>query len=131
MKKQILLLIMAAVIAILLAGCMSEKAGNDGKSMNIDLKQVESITVSTQMTDPKQDVEVAGEDVKAVINKLNSYVLEPTAGEAKNGWQYLFKIEQKSGAVTLVSFMEDRVTIDESVYKVEGYNSSDFLYLFE
>ena len=98
--------------------------------MNINLAQVEKITVSTQMTPQKQDIVIESKDYEELVNKLNAYPLKQITDPQK-GWQYLFEIEQKDGVVTLVSFMENRVTVDETVYEVEGYESDDFLYLFE
>ena len=99
--------------------------------MNINPKDVKQITVSTQTTEQKQDTLVENEKVDDLIKKLNSYSIRELKAEKEKGWQYLFKIEKKEDEVILISFMEDRVTIDETVYEVEDYNSNDFSYLFK
>lgn len=99
--------------------------------MNINPKDVKQITVSTQTTEQKQDTLVENEKVDGLIKKLNSYSIRELKAEKEKGWQYLFKIEKKEDEVILISFMEDRVTIDETVYEVEDYNSNDFSYLFK
>ncbi len=55
MKKYFFLVIVIVSI-ILLVGCTSKEPEKEEKSMNINLEQVEKITVSTQMTNPKQDI---------------------------------------------------------------------------
>ncbi|EFE27704.1 hypothetical protein HMPREF0389_01623 [Filifactor alocis ATCC 35896] len=130
MKKYFLMTFLL-VFVILSVGCVSDKTEEEATSMGIYLEQVEKITVSTQMTNPKQDIVLENKDREDCVNKLNEYSLKQTNDEQKNGWQYLFKIEQEGGVVNLVSFMDDRVTVDGTVYEVEGYDSRDFLYLFE
>lgn len=130
MKKYFLMTFLL-VSVILSVGCVSDKTEEEATSMGIHLEQVEKITVSTQMTNPKQDIVLENKDREDCVNKLNEYSLKQTNDEQKKGWQYLFKIEQDGGVVTLVSFMDDRVTVDGTVYEVEGYDSRDFLYLFE
>lgn len=128
MKKFYLITLVVSLI--LLASCASNNSGYE-KSMNINLKEIKQITVSTQTTEEKQDVVVENEKVDELIKKLNSYSIRETKAEKEKGWQYLFKIEKKEGGIILISFMEDRVTMDETVYEVEGYDSNDFSYLFK
>ena len=130
MKKYFLMTFLL-VSVILSVGCVSDKTEEEATSMGIHLEQVEKITVSTQMTNPKQDIVLENKDLKDCVNKLNEYSLKQTNDEQKKGWQYLFKIEREGGVVTVLSFMDDRVTVDGTVYEVEGYDSRDFLYLFE
>ena len=129
MKKYFLMTFLL-VSVILSVGCVSDKTEEEATSMGIHLEQVEKITVSTQMTNPKQDIVLENKDREDCVNKLNEYSLKQTNDEQKKGRQYLFKIEQEGGVVNLVSFMDDRVTVDGTVYEVEGYDSRDFLYLF-
>lgn len=131
MMKKYFGLVIVLVFTILLVSCASEKSENEGVSMDIDLEHVEKITVSTQMTDPKQEIALKKEEWEDLIDKLNALSLEQTTDEMKKGWQYMFKIDQKGDVTTLVSFMEDKVIIDETIYRVKDYNSDDFLYLFE
>lgn len=131
MMKKYFGLVVVLVFTILLVSCASEKSENEGVSMDIDLEQVEKITVSTQMTDPKQEIALKKEEWEDLIDKLNALSLEQTTDEMEKGWQYMFKIEQKGDVTTLVSFMEDKVIIDETIYRVKDYNSNDFLDLFE
>lgn len=128
--KNTLYLIALVVSLLFLVSCDSDNS-RDEKSMNINPKDVKQITVSTQTTEQKQDTLVENEKVDGLIKKLNSYSIRETKAEKEKGWQYLFKIEKKEDEVILISFMEDRVTIDETVYEVEDYNSNDFSYLFK
>ena len=128
--KNTLYLVALVVSLLLLASCDSDNS-RDEKSMNINPKDVKQITVSTQTTEQKQDTLVENEKVDGLIKKLNSYSIRELKAEKEKGWQYLFKIEKKEDEVILISFMEDRVTIDETVYEVEDYNSNDFSYLFK
>ncbi len=128
--KNTLYLIALVVSLLFLVSCDSDNS-RDEKSMNINPKDVKQITVSTQTTEQKQDTLVENEKVDDLIKKLNSYSIRELKAEKEKGWQYLFKIEKKEDEVILISFMEDRVTIDETVYEVEDYNSNDFSYLFK
>ena len=128
--KNTLYLIALVVSLLFLVSCDSDNS-RDEKSMNINPKDVKQITVSTQTTEQKQDTLVENEKVDGLIKKLNSYSIRELKAEKEKGWQYLFKIEKKEDEVILISFMEDRVTIDETVYEVENYNSNDFSYLFK
>lgn len=128
--KNTLYLIALVVSLLFLVSCDSDNS-RDEKSMNINPKDVKQITVSTQTTEQKQDTLVENEKVDGLIKKLNSYSIRELKAEKEKGWQYLFKIEKKEDEVILISFMEDRVTIDETVYEVEDYNSNDFSYLFK
>lgn len=128
--KNTLYLVALVVSLLFLVSCDSDNS-RDEKSMNINPKDVKQITVSTQTTEQKQDTLVENEKVDGLIKKLNSYSIRELKAEKEKGWQYLFKIEKKEDEVILISFMEDRVTIDETVYEVEDYNSNDFSYLFK
>ena len=128
--KNTLYLVALVVSLLFLVSCDSDNS-RDEKSMNINPNDVRQITVSTQTNEQKQDTIVENEKVDDLIKKLNSYSIRETKAEKEKGWQYFFKIERKENEVILISFMEDRVTIDETVYEVENYNSNDFSYLFK
>ncbi len=128
--KNTLYLVALVVSLLFLASCDSDNS-RDEKSMNINPNDVRQITVSTQTNEQKQDTIVENEKVDDLIKKLNSYSIRETKAEKEKGWQYFFKIERKENEVILISFMEERVTIDETVYEVENYNSNDFSYLFK
>ena len=128
--KNTLYLVALVVSLLFLVSCDSDNS-RDEKSMNINPNDVRQITVSTQTNEQKQDTIVENEKVEDLIKKLNSYSIRETKAEKEKGWQYFFKIERKENEVILISFMEERVTIDETVYEVENYNSNDFSYLFK
>ena len=128
--KNTLYLVALVVSLLFLVSCDSDNS-RDEKSMNINPNDVRQITVSTQTNEQKQDTIVENEKVDDLIKKLNSYSIRETKAEKEKGWQYFFKIERKENEVILISFMEERVTIDETVYEVENYNSNDFSYLFK
>ena len=115
---------------VLLVSCASDNLG-DKKSMNINLEGIEQITVSTQTTGQKQDVVIENEKIEDLINKLNSYSLKEITDEKDKGWQYLFKIEKKDEEITMISFMDHKVKVNDIVYEVGDYNIDDFSYLFE
>ena len=128
--KNTLYLVALVVSLLFLVSCDSDNS-RDEKSMNLNPNDVRQITVSTQTNEQKQDTIVENEKVDDLIKKLNSYSIRETKAEKEKGWQYFFKIERKENEVILISFMEERVTIDETVYEVENYNSNDFSYLFK
>ena len=129
MKKKFNLI--AIIISlVLLEGCVSNNSG-DEKSMNINIDGIEQITISTQVTDPKQDYVLEDEEIKVVLDKLNSYSLKEITDEKEAGWQYLIKIEKKGGDITLISFMDNKVKVNDILYEVRDYNVNDFLYLFD
>jgi hypothetical protein len=126
MKKHIVALI---VFILLLSGCLLKK--DEMTYMNINPDKVEQIRVSTQVTDVKQDIAVASKDLGDLVNKLNSYPLKKINAEKSKGWQYLFTIVYSDGGLTYISFMENLVIWDDSIYEVKDYNTDDFLYLFQ
>ncbi len=97
----------------------------------IKLDKVKNITVSTQMTVPKKDITLKKEKWEELLDKLSSFSFTKIDEESKNGWQYLIKIEEEDGKIILISFMNDRAIIGETVYKVEAYDANAFLYLFK
>jgi major membrane immunogen (membrane-anchored lipoprotein) len=128
--KRAFHLIAVIMSLVLLVGCASDNSG-DKKSMNINLEGIEQITVSTQTTGQKQDVIIEKEKFEDLISKLNSYSLKEITDEKDKGWQYLIKIEKKGGEITLISFMDNKVKVNDIVYEVRDYNIDDFSYLFE
>lgn len=129
--KKILHLIAVTISLILLVGCVANKSG-DEKSMNINIDGIEQITVSTQTTRQKQDVILENEKIEGLISKLNSYSLKEITDERKDkGWQYLIKIEKTGGDNILISFMDNKVKVNDVVYEARDYNIDDFSYLFE
>ena len=60
-----------------------------------------------------------------------SFSLELKKSCDKNGWEYLFVIEQSNGKTIQLSFGENLVRIGNSVYELTGYDSDDFLFLFD
>ncbi len=128
--------IVIVISLVFLVGCVSENAVSDNTedstSMNISLAGIEKVTVSTQMTDPKQDIVIESEKVDDLLKKLNSYSLKQIVDDERKGWQYLIKIEKKEDEITLISFRGDnKVVVDDILYEVSDYNSDDFLYLFK
>lgn len=128
--KRVFHLFVVMMSLVLLVGCTSDNSG-DKKSMSINLEGIEQITVSTQTTGQKQDVVIENEKIEDLINKLNSYSLKEITDEKDKGWQYLFKIEKKDGKITIISFMDHKVKVDDIVYEVGDYNMDDFSYLFD
>ena len=128
--KRAFHLIAVMMSLVLLVSCASDNSG-DKKSMNINLEGIEQITVSTQTTGQKQDVVIENEKIEDLINKLNSYSLKEITNEKDKGWQYLIKIEKKDEEITMISFMDHKVKVNDIVYEVGDYNIDDFSYLFE
>ena len=124
--KKIFHLIAVTISLVLLVGCISNNLG-DEKSMNLKIDGIEQITVSTQTTGQKQDVIIEKEKFEDLISKLNSYSLKEITDEKDKGWQYLIK----GGEITLISFMDNKVKVNDIVYEVRDYNIDDFSYLFE
>lgn len=118
------------ICLVFLGGCFSKNSKEDD-SLNINPELIEKITISTQMTDPKEDLVIKNENFEKLINKLNSYSIKEIKDENEKGWQYLFKLEEKGGGIILISFMDDKVYVNEKAYQVEGYDKEDFLYLFD
>lgn len=118
------------ICLVFLGGCFSKNSKEDD-SLNINPELIEKITISTQMTDPKEDLVIKNENFENLINKLNSYSIKEIKDENEKGWQYLFKLEEKGGEIILISFMDDKVYVNEKTYQVDGYDEDDFLYLFD
>lgn len=130
MRKNFLLPVVILSLAIF-TGCVSKKT-TEVQSMNLSSDGIERITVSTTNTPQKEDVILEDhEKIDQVIRKLNSYSLKKITDDNEKGWQYLFNIEKTGEDITLISFMDDKVYVDDSLYQVSDYKTDDFMYLFE
>lgn len=129
MRKIIYALLIVSLLLVISACSKSNDANEITKTVNE--KNIIEVTVSTQMTTQKQDIVLNENDWGKLLDKLSSYSLKRVDDEKKNGWEYLFKIKQKDDVITLISFMENQVIVNGTVYEVKDYDKEDFLYLFE
>ena len=110
----------------------------------VNLDDISEISVRTQMTDPPKELDVPKSEYKGLMDLLKGYTLKKIHREIPKGWQYNFKIKTKSGENISILFQGSdtidsngrkravgRVAINDKYYKVYGYSSDDFLYLFE
>lgn len=121
-------IILAAVLIslILATGC----ANKEEVHLNIDVNQVDEISITTQMRDPVAEINLDKDKWEDVIDKLNSYSLKEIKSEDKKGWEYLFNIKTKD-EVLQISLSEDRISVGEKEYECNDYKSEDFIYLFK
>ncbi len=136
MNGKFISIFMIIVLLFALIGCSKNNKSSTDEVKNeilqeINVDNIQAITVSTQMTVPKKDIELKKEKWEKLLNKFNNFSLTKIDEEAKNGWQYMFKIEQDKDVIILISFMDGTVSIGENVYIVENYDAKEFLYLFE
>lgn len=124
MKRIFLAAILIALI--LTTGC----ANKDDTHLNIDVNQVDEISITTQMTNPVAEINLDKDKWEDVIDKLNSYSLKEIKSEDKKGWEYLFNIKTKKELLQ-ISLSEDRISVGDKEYKCKDYKSEDFIYLFE
>lgn len=75
----------------------------------------------------KEEIADKEESIRTLENTLKNQLRH----EKDKGWQYLIKIEKKGGEITLISFMDNKVKVNDIVYEVRDYNIDDFSYLFE
>ena len=119
--------LVAVLIALILAtGC----ANKDETHLNIDVNQVDEVSITTQMTNPVAEINLDKDKWEDVIDKLNSYPLKEIKPEDKKGWEYLFNIKTKD-EVLQISLSEDRISVGEKEYECKDYKSEDFIYLFK
>ena len=123
MKRIFLVAVLIALI--LTTGCKNK----DEVHLNIDLNQVNEISITTQMRDPVAEINLDKDKWEDVIDKLNSYSLKEIKSEDKKGWEYLFNIKTKDELLQ-ISLSEYRISVGEKEYKCKDYNSEDFIYLF-
>ena len=91
------------------------------------------------MTDQVQEIILDENKSKETVEVLKRYTLRAVNEEIPKGWEYWFKIKTKTGEMISVSFLgadalnstESRVVIDRVMYVLTGYNSDDFLFLFD
>ena len=124
MKRIFLAAVLIALI--LTTGCNN----NDEVHLNIDVNQVDEVSITTQMTNPVAEINLDKDKWDDVIDKLNSYSLKEIKSEDKKGWEYLFNIKIKD-EVLQISLSEDRISVGEKEYECNDYKSEDFIYLFE
>lgn len=128
--KKVIHFVSLMMFLMILFGCISNNSA-DEKFMDIDSDGIDQITISSQITEKKKDVVIESDKVEDFIKKLNSYSLKETTNEKKKGWEYLIKIEKSDGEITLISFMDNTVQVNEIIYEVKDYNMNDFSYLFD
>ena len=117
----------AVLIALILTtGC----ANKDEVHLSIDVNQVDEVSITTQMTNPVEEINLDKVKWEDAIDKLNSYSLKEIKTEDKKGWEYLFNIKTKDELLQ-ISLSEDRMCVGDKEYKCKDYNSEDFIYLFE
>lgn len=124
MKRMFLAAVLIALI--LTTGC----ANKEEVHLNIDVDQIDEISITTQMRDPVAEINLDKDKWEDVIDKLNSYSLKEIKSEDKKGWEYLFNIKTKKELLQ-ISLSEDRISVGDKEYKCKDYNSEDFIYLFE
>lgn len=117
----------AVLITLILTTACANK---EEVHLNIDVDQVDEISITTQMTNPVAEINLDKDKWQDVIDKLNSYSLKEIKSEDKKGWEYLFNIKSKDELLQ-ISLSEDRISVGEKEYKCKDYNSEDFIYLFE
>lgn len=124
MKRIFLAAVLIALI--LTTGC----ANKDETHLNIDVDQIDEISITTQMTNPVAEINLDKDKWEEVIDKLNSYSLKEIKTEDKKGWEYLFNIKTKDELLQ-ISLLGDRMCVGEKEYECKDYNSEDFIYLFK
>lgn len=117
----------AVLITLILTTACANK---EEVHLNIDVNQVDEVSITTQMTNPVEEINLDKDKWEDVIDKLNSYSLKEIKSEDKKGWEYLFNIKIKD-EVLQISLSEERISVGEKEYKCKDYNSEDFIYLFE
>lgn len=121
------ILLASVLISLILAtGCKNKEEVH----LNIDVNQVDEVSITTQMTNPVEEINLDKDKWEDVIDKLNSYSLKEIKSEDKKGWEYLFNIKTKDELLQ-ISLSEDRMSVGNKEYKCKDYNSEDFIYLFE
>ncbi|WP_459128738.1 hypothetical protein [Guggenheimella bovis] len=128
MKKISLI---ALIISFMLLSSCLQNNFEEKTTLKIDPVDIEQISISTQMTPTVQNRVLEKEEIKGVLDKLNSYTVKEINTEDEAGWEYFLTIEKKAGTQTLITFMDNKVKVDDKVYEVNGYKKDDFLYLFD
>lgn len=106
-----------------------------GQHIQVSEDVVSEMVVSTQMTDPPQEIIVDENQYKEVIEKIESYKISESDEEIGNGWQYriLMKSDVMESDMEL-TFMDDKVYLVKGglarTYTLEGYDKWDFYHLF-
>ncbi|PID82344.1 MAG: hypothetical protein CSB16_01905 [Clostridiales bacterium] len=100
-------------------------------SFDIEMDGIEKIIAITQFTDSSPtEINIPEEFWEEFIAKLNSLSIEKIDSENMNGWQYLFKIKYSDESTLQIIFMNEKVKIGDSYYRVIDYNADDLTYVF-
>lgn len=97
----------------------------------IDLSNVTKITAVSQMTDKPTSVIISSEKWNSFADTLSTMSLHEIKEKSEKGWQYLFTMEYKDKSILQISFLDDKITVNDKVYKVSNYNPNDLQYFFE
>lgn len=140
-RKLVFLLLLALAFPFILGGCSAKKAPEDkpasgakenleNKLTNLKEEDIKEAFYSSQMTDPPTLDKKLGEDKYGdLLKKIKGYKIKSSLDEVSKGWEHLFKFELKDGSKLQISFSADKMVVDDKEYRIEGYNSQDFMYL--
>ncbi len=95
----------------------------DKNGLKID--EIADISISTTRTDPKSDKELAGDEVKEVIDLLNKYSYKKASNRDAKGWQYLMVLHGKDKEL-VCSIMGNCLSVFNQEYVMVGFVPQDF-----
>ncbi len=123
------------IIAILIIGVVFifylVRTSNNDISIKVDLSKVTKITAVTQMTEKPMSIIIPGEKWNSFADTLSKMSLHKFKDKNEKGWQYLFTVEYNDKSIMQISFLNDKITVNNKVYKVSNYNPNDLVYFFE
>ena len=99
-------------------------------SDTIKYDSITKIEISTCMTAKPEKIGLEAKQWNELIARLKSY--HPKNGKENDvkGWEYYIVIEQDSNEHTYISLIDNQMKINQTVYEISDYSSSDLLYLF-
>ncbi len=116
MKRLILILLTSILI---FSGCANAKSVSvDNTKGKFNINDVDNLKIITLPSPPKEKTITKKEDIKKVIDLINSIKKEHIKQNDKNGWSILIKIEGKEKHS--ICFSGGKVEIDNLWYKINN-----------
>ncbi len=83
------------------------------------------------MTEKPTSVIISSEKWNSFVDTLSKMSLHELKDKNEKGWQYLFTVEYNDKSILQISFLNDKITVNNTVYKVSNYNPNDLQHFFE
>ena len=125
--KRLLLILLTSIL--IFSGCAStESVSVNNTKEKININDVDNLKIITLPSPPKEKTITRKEDIKKVINLINSIKKEHIKQNDKKGWSILIETDGKEKHS--IGFYGGKIEIDNSWYKINNNDIDKFENLY-